>query len=204
MFLTSLIEMLGIFAFATSGAFAALERKLDWFGVLILAFVTAIGGGTIRDVLIGSFPVGWLTDSDTILVIIAATVLAVFFSGSLRKLHWLLLVVDAAGLGLFAVAGMQKAAEFQLSEGICIALGTVSGCFGGVLRDVLLNNVPLIFQKEIYASACIIGGIAYFLLLHLWPTAGWAEWIAITAIVGIRLLAVIFNWSLPAMKSSDK
>jgi uncharacterized membrane protein YeiH len=192
-----LIELLGTFAFAVSGAFAAMEKKLDWFGVMIIAFVTAIGGGTVRDVLIGSFPVAWLMDTRSISVIIAAALLAVFFSSFLRRFDKVLLIVDAIGLALFSIAGMQKALMFGLAPGICVALGTITGCFGGVLRDVLLNNVPLIFQKEIYASACIVGGIVYFMLLQFRPTEGLAEWISIGAIILVRLLAVRFGWSLP-------
>src|SRR5687767_10639469 len=144
------IDLLGTFSFAAAGSFAAMEKKLDPFGVLIIAFVTAIGGGTIRDVLIGDLPVNWLTNTEGITVIIGAAALSLFFGTYLKKLNSLLFLFDALGLGLFTLIGIQKGIEYQLSSGICVALGTITGCFGGVLRDVLLNNVPLIFQKEIY------------------------------------------------------
>lgn len=201
MTLTHFIELLGIFSFAASGAFAAMEKKLDFLGVLIIAFATAIGGGTIRDVLIGSFPVAWLSDMQIIITILMATGLSLFFSKILRRFNKLLFIFDAIGLGLFALAGLQKAAALGFSPGICIALGTITACFGGVLRDVLLNNVPLIFHREIYASACIAGGILYFLLLNMQLSTSIAEIISILVIVLIRLLAVRFNWSLPKMQS---
>ena len=191
------IDLLGTFSFAAAGSFAAMEKKLDPFGVLIIAFVTAIGGGTIRDLLIGDLPVSWLTNMEAITVIIGAAALSLFFGAYLKKLNRLLFLFDALGLGLFTLIGIQKGIEHQLSPGICVALGTITGCFGGVLRDVLLNNVPLIFQKEIYASASLIGGTAYFLFLALPMDHHLANVMSIAIIFVIRLLAVRFNWSLP-------
>lgn len=195
--LTQLLDILGTFSFAVSGAFAAMDKKLDPFGVLIIAFVTAIGGGTLRDMMIGDLPVAWLTNLRAAAVILAGTVMAMFFSNRLKKLSAMLFIFDAAGLGLFTLAGIQKGISHSLPEAICIALGTITGCFGGVLRDVLLNNVPLIFKKEIYASACILAGILYFLLVHINIGEAVANAAAITSIIIMRLLAVRYNWSLP-------
>jgi len=164
----NIIDILGTFSFAVAGGFAAMDKKLDPFGVLIIAFATAIGGGTIRDLLLGRLPVAWLTNSVAIWAIIIGAISTLFFSTSLKKFDKLLFYFDAMGLGLFTMIGIQTALEEKLSIGICIMIGTVTGCFGGVLRDVLLNNVPLIFQKEIYALASIMGGLAFFLLLQLY------------------------------------
>lgn len=194
---TTIIEILGTFSFAASGAFAAMDKKLDPFGVLIISFATAIGGGTIRDVLLGRLPVTWLTDSTTIWVILISAGLSLFFSGWLKKFDRLLFYFDALGLGLFTIMGIQTAIELKLSTGICIMLGTVTGCFGGVLRDVLLNNVPLIFHKEIYASASILGGLVFFLLKNAGLALGFSSIIAILLVFVIRVLAVRFSWSLP-------
>lgn len=193
------IDLLGTFSFAVAGAFAAIEKKLDPFGVLIIAFVTAIGGGTIRDVLIGDLPVAWLKSMDTVFVIVLSALLVLFFGYSLKKISWLLILFDAIGLGLFSIIGVEKGLAHQLSPAVCVALGTVTGCFGGVLRDVLLNNVPLIFKKEIYASASILGGVVYVLLLSANLNSQFADIICIALICLTRLLAVKLNWSLPVI-----
>ncbi len=193
----TLIDILGTFSFAVAGAFAAMEKKLDPLGVLIISFVTAIGGGTIRDVLLGDLPVAWLTNNTAAWVIAISAVAAIFFGSTLKKFDKLLTAFDAIGLGLFTMIGIQKGIQHGLSSGICITLGTITACFGGVLRDVLLNKVPLIFQKEIYASACIAGGLLFF-VLRKWQLAEQPGYIAaIVTICLIRLLAVRFNWSLP-------
>jgi uncharacterized membrane protein YeiH len=193
----NIIDMLGTFSFAAAGAFAAMEKKLDPFGVLIISFVTAIGGGTIRDVLIGEFPVAWLNNSLAIWVILAAAAAAVFFGSYLKKLDKMLFLFDAMGLGLFTMIGIQKGIAHGFSPGICVMLGTITGCFGGVLRDVLLNNVPLIFQKEIYASASIVGGALFFLLLWAGLADNLASTVGIVTVFAVRVMAVRFNWSLP-------
>lgn len=191
------IEILGTFSFAVSGAVAAMEKKLDVFGVLILAFVTAIGGGTIRDLLIGDLPVAWLQHPAAGWVIVAGAVGALLFGRHLKRIQFVLFVFDALGLGLFTLIGIQKGLQYNLEHVVCIALGAITGCFGGVLRDVLLNKVPLIFRKEIYASASIVGGACYLSLLSLHINDGTAAVVSITFIFGIRMLAVRFNWHLP-------
>lgn len=194
----SLIEILGTFSFAVSGAFFAMEKRLDQFGVLILSFVTAIGGGTIRDMLLGEFPVAWMQNETLILLIFFSAVGTMFFGSWLRKINTTLFLFDAMGLGLFTIMGIEKALVHDLSMEVCIALGTVTGCFGGVIRDVLLNNVPLVFRKEIYAMASIAGGILYFLLRESPIDNDVAKIICILLIILVRILAVRFKWSLPA------
>lgn len=139
------IDILGTFAFAVSGVFSAMEKKLDPFGVLIISFVTAIGGGTVRDVLAGNFPVNWLQNDTAILVIFFSTIITMLFGSFLKQINIALFLFDALGLGLFTIIGMEVGLKHGFSAGICIALGTISACFGSVLRDVLLNKVPLIF-----------------------------------------------------------
>lgn len=192
-----LIEIAGIFAFAVSGAFAAMRKELDPFGVLIMAFVPAIGGGTLRDILINELPVAWLRNSMAIWVILLAAIASMFFAGQLKKMSKLLFLFDAVGLGLFTIMGIEKGIEHQYAPGVCVALGIITGCFGGVLRDVLLNEVPLLFQKEIYAMACLAGGVVYFLLQGISINGSWIEIICILIIVSIRILAVYRGWSLP-------
>lgn len=193
----NLIDVLGTFAFAVAGAFSAMERKLDPFGVLIISFVTAIGGGTVRDVLVGNFPVNWLQNSSTIFVILFSALASMLFGSLLRHLNTALFLFDALGLGLFTIIGLEVGLKHQFSTGICIALGTISACFGGVIRDVLLNKVPLIFHKEIYALACIIGGIVYYFLQTTTWNRDVSKIACILLIFAIRIIAVRFKLSLP-------
>src|ERR1041385_4392491 len=146
--ISSIIEISGTIAFTISGAFSAMQKRLDVFGVLIISFVTAIGGGTIRDVLIGYTPVTWMRDYETPLIILGTGIATIFFKKYIKTFKTVLCLFDALGLGLFTIIGIQKGINAGLNPGVCVALGTITGCFGGVLRDILLNNIPLIFQKE--------------------------------------------------------
>jgi uncharacterized membrane protein YeiH len=193
-----IIEILGTFSFAVSGASFAMEKKLDPFGVLILSFVTAIGGGTLRDMMIGNLPVGWLRNVTAINVIVIAAIGTMLFDKYLKKLTTTLFLFDALGLGLFTLVGIEKGIELHFGVGVCIALGTITASFGGVIRDVLLNNVPLVFRREIYALASIIGGVVYFGLKHLDMNPDIATIICILLIFSIRIVAVRFKISLPA------
>ncbi|MGN6397517.1 MAG: trimeric intracellular cation channel family protein [Mucilaginibacter sp.] len=199
--ISAIIEISGTVAFAISGAFSAMQKRLDVFGVLIMGFVTAIGGGTIRDVLIGDTPVAWMRDFQTPLIILGTVVATILFKKYIKPLKVTLFLFDALGLGLFTVIGIQKGINVGLNPGICVALGTITGCFGGVVRDILLNEIPLLFhKKEIYATACIIGGAIYFLLLEILD-ANVVKVIAVTLICGIRIISVKRNWSLPQIEA---
>jgi len=193
----NIIDILGTFAFAVSGAFSAMERKLDPFGTLIIAFTTAIGGGTLRDVLVGNVPVNWLNNEVAILVILSGAVLTMLFGSFLKQFTTSLFLFDALGLGLFTIVGIEIGLRYNLSPGVCIALGTITACFGGVIRDVLLNKVPLIFQKEIYALACVFGGSFYYLLLQTQLQPFISKIICILLIFFIRVIAVRFKLALP-------
>ena len=193
----NIIDILGTFAFAVSGVFSAMEKKLDLFGVLIIAFVTAIGGGTIRDVLVGNLPVNWLQNDVTIFIIFISALATIVFGSYFKHLNTALIFFDALGLGLFTIIGLQIGLEKKFSGGICVALGTISACFGGVLRDVLLNKVPLIFQKEIYALACILGGMTYYFLHQTNLNNDISKIICIVLVFVIRIIAIRFKLSLP-------
>jgi len=186
-----------MFAFAVSGVFSAMEKKLDLFGILIISFVTAIGGGTIRDVLVGNLPVNWLQNDVTILVTFVSAIATILFGSYFKQLNTTLFLFDALGLGLFTIIGFEVGLEKKFSGGICIALGTISACFGGVLRDVLLNKVPLIFHKEIYALACILGGITYYFLHQTNLNNDVSKIICIILIFAVRIIAIRFKLSLP-------
>jgi uncharacterized membrane protein YeiH len=193
----TLIDILGTAAFSISGVFAAMEKKLDIFGIFIIAFITAIGGGTIRDVIIGDFPVSWIRNTNYSIVIFASAAIAVLFYKMIIDYQKVLLFFDSIGLGFFTVLGLHKGIEFHFSPGVCVALGAITACFGGLIRDISLSQIPHIFQKEIYATACIIGGILYFALLKMILPEAVLDAICISIIVAIRLIAVKYNWSLP-------
>lgn len=194
---TYVIEILGTVAFAISGSFAAMQRRLDPFGVLIIAFVTSIGGGTVRDLLLGDTPVAWMRDVNYCLLILVTSLLTIFFKTQIKKFKVTLFLFDSLGLGLFTLVGVQKGIVFGLSPGICVALGTITGCFGGVIRDTLLNTIPLIFRKEIYATACILGGVLYFALLYFNLKADVAKIIVIAFIFTLRIIVVRYKLALP-------
>ena len=194
-----LIDILGVAAFSISGVFAAMEKKLDVFGIFIIAFVTAMGGGTLRDVLIGDLPVNWMRSSNYGLIVFIVSVVTIFFNKFIRNFQRTLFVFDSLGLGLFTVAGIEKGIEFHLSSTICILLGTLTGCFGGVIRDISLNTIPIIFQKEIYAVACIIGGMAYFILIRMGMDHYTASSVCIVVVFLVRFFAVRFKLALPSL-----
>lgn len=199
----NLIEICGIISFSMSGVLAAWDKKLDVFGIFIIAFITAMGGGTLRDILIGDLPVNWMLNTQNGVVVLVSAAIAIPFHKAIGNFQKVLLVFDSLGLGLFTVVGIEKGIDFGFSPGICVALGIITGCFGGVIRDISINNIPLIFQKEIYASACIIGGIMYFLLQpHIATDV--LDIIIIVIIFMIRMLAVKLNFSLPDMYAKKK
>ncbi len=194
------IDLAGTFVFAVSGMATATEKKFDLFGASIIALVTAVGGGTIRDLLIGSQPVGWLLDVNYHIVIALAIVLSFFFLKQIMRLRRTLFLFDAIGIGLFTVLGLTKTLEMGLPATIAVIMGAISASFGGVIRDILCNEIPLIFGEEIYATACLAGGILYLLLTEIGLGYEWNLILTIIFVVVIRILAVKRKWSLPKVK----
>lgn len=190
------IDLAGTFVFAISGASAAADRKFDIFGTFILGLVTAVGGGTLRDVLIGSTPVGWMLDLNYLIVISVGVIASLIFPKGIMRLHRTMFLFDTIGIGLFTILGLQKTLSLGLSPIIAVMMGMVSAVFGGVIRDVLANEVPLIFRKEIYATACLVGGVIYLLLNQLIADDLFAVLFSITSVIVIRVLAVLRHWSL--------
>lgn len=197
--IVKLLDIIGIIAFSAAGAFAAIDKKLDVFGIFVIAFVTALGGGTLRDIMIGETPVKWMQDVALGGVVLATTVMVVLFTSRLKNYHKTLLIFDAFGMAFFTIVGISAGISANLHPAICIALGTVTACFGGVIRDIALNTIPVIFQKkEIYATACIIGGIFFFLLRDIITSGVVLETLCVGVIFIIRMLALRFNWQLPS------
>ena len=194
-----IIDILGTIAFAISGVMVAMDKKLDLFGVFIIAFVTSVGGGTLRDLLIGNTPVAWLKNPTFLITILSAIVIAIVFRNKLKYLRKSLFLFDTIGIGLYTMVGIQKGLLIGLSPIMCIGLGTITASFGGVIRDILCNEIPVIFRKEIYATACILGGVGYFLLRKLPITDAYPYVGGIIIVIGIRLLAVWFKIALPSI-----
>ncbi|WP_127136965.1 trimeric intracellular cation channel family protein [Flagellimonas oceanensis] len=193
------IDILGTIAFAISGVLVAMEKRLDLFGVFIIAFVTAIGGGTLRDLLIGNTPVGWMQDLTYVITIFISVVFAIIFVNKLKYLRRSLFLFDTIGIGLYTMVGVEKGLEAELLPVMCIFLGTMTACFGGVIRDILCNEIPVIFRKEIYATACILGALSYFLIVQFPVKEEYAYIAGILVVILLRLLAVRFKISLPSL-----
>lgn len=193
------LDLIGTAVFAISGALAGMHRRLDPFGVFIIGITTAIGGGTLRDILIGRTPVGWMQDMNYLFVIIAAIFITFILRQRLHYLRKTFFLFDTVGLGLFTITGVELGLQAGLHPIVCIMLGTMSASFGGVLRDVLCNEVPIIFQKEIYALASVAGGTVFILLLSTGLTQNIIYVLTSLLVMVIRILAVRYNWSLPQL-----
>jgi uncharacterized membrane protein YeiH len=194
-----LLDIIGTMAFAMSGALTAMSKKLDPFGVFIIAFVTAVGGGTLRDILIGRTPVGWMLDLNYVYVISMGYILAILFRKKFDRLRTSLFLFDTIGLGVFTLIGLEKGINIGLHPVICVALGTMTACFGGVIRDILCTEIPVIFRREIYATICILGGIVFFSLKNLNLDNDVLYLTTSLVIIAVRLMAVKFKWYLPTL-----
>lgn len=196
MTLIDFIDYLGTFVFALSGVLTAIEKRFDLFGAIILAMVTAIGGGTLRDIMIGTTPVGWMTNDLYFYIIISAIPICYFFKNQIQGLRKSIFLFDTIGIGLFTILGLEKTLSIGLSPVVAVMMGIVSAVFGGVIRDVLSNEIPLIFRKEVYAFACLGGAIIYLLSVSYLPKE-FSIIISICSVILIRVLAIKRHWSVP-------
>ena len=196
--LFNILDILGTIAFAISGALSAMNRRLDLFGIFIIAFVTAIGGGTVRDILIGSTPVMWMENTLYIYLIGVVTILAIIFRNKLNYLKKSLFLFDTIGLGVFTITGVETGIQNDLDPIVSVALGAMTGTFGGVIRDILCNEIPVIFRKEIYATACLIGALAYVILYDLGVASDLIYIVTSLTVISIRLVVVKYHLTLPS------
>jgi uncharacterized membrane protein YeiH len=196
-----LLDIIGTIAFAMSGALTAMSKKMDGFGIFIIAFVTAVGGGTLRDVMIGRTPVGWMLDLEYVYVICIAFVLTILFRKKFDRLRTSLFLFDTIGLGVFTLIGLEKGINIGLHPVVCIALGTMTACFGGVIRDILCTEIPVIFRKEIYATICILGGVVFFILKKINLDDSFLYITTTVVIISVRLMAVKYKWYLPTFEN---
>ena len=196
------IEFLGTFAFAISGIRWAASKKFDWFGGYVVGLATAIGGGTIRDVMLGVIPF-WMTNSVYMVCTAVALLTVIVFKKAIVKFTNTWFLFDTLGLALFTVAGLQKTLYEGFPFWVAIIMGCITGAAGGVIRDVLINEVPLIFRKEIYAIACMFGGLAYYVCQELGLGVEMTAIISFTIVVVVRLMAVKFHISLPHLRDEE-
>ena len=195
-----IVDLIGTFAFAISGALFASDKKFDLFGVLIIAFVTAVGGGMLRDIMINAHPINWIGDLNYVWTILIAVVFTFLFKSKIAPLSKTLFLFDTIGIAVFTLLGVQKGFSYHLHPFVAILMGMVSSVFGGVLRDVLTNRVPLIFQKEVYASACLLGGLVFW-IANFFEASETVQFLAtISSVILVRSIAVKFHLELPKIK----
>ncbi|MDF5691716.1 trimeric intracellular cation channel family protein [Aquirufa aurantiipilula] len=199
-YFTILIDFIGTFAFAISGIRLASGKQIDWFGAYIIGLVTAIGGGTVRDLLLGIRPF-WMLDGRYFLTTGIALIAMLLLKERLVKWWNMLFLFDAIGLGLVTIVGISKSMDAQLPFWVCIVMGTITGSVGGLLRDVLLNEVPLLLRKDVYALACVAGGLVYFACHYGQLSTTWTELIAASVVISVRILAFRFHLHLPVLHS---
>lgn len=193
-----ILDLFGTAVFAISGVWVACRKDMDLFGALVLAFVTAVGGGTIRDVLLSATPVFWIKDTLYLLVILATVMVAIVGRKWHERSKWIMQVSDALGLAVFVVIGVTKSLSFGVEPMVAIMMGVLTGCGGGAIRDLLAGEVPMVLRKEIYASAAMVGGAVLVFLEPLIQNIDITSVIAATVVLVLRLLALYKDLSLPS------
>ena len=196
------IYLIAIVAEAMSGAIMGMRRDMDLFGICVIGTITALGGGTMRDVLLGNYPLGWIAHPEYLLFTVGAAVVTALVARFLHHLRNVFLVVDGLGLVAFSVIGCDIARANGMSPGIVILAGMITGVFGGLLRDVLCNQIPLVLQREFYATVALFTGGLYVGLLWYQVDPALAPLIAIGAGFLLRMLAMRFHWKLPSFNGS--
>ena len=192
-----LLDIIGTMAFAMSGALTAMNKKLDPFGVFIIAFVTAVGGGTLRDLFLNSYPLVWINDMNVIYAVFAGILLAGLFFKYFSRLRVTLMLFDTLGIALFTIVGLEKAHSLGANDFISVMMGMMTAVMGGMLRDVLMNRTPTVFVKEIYAMACIAGGVMYLIFDNFGLDRNINFIVSGAIIAAIRIVTVKYKLSLP-------
>ena len=198
----TLCDYVGTFAFAISGIRLASAKQFDWFGAYVVGLVTAVGGGTLRDIMLNTIPF-WMTQASYMIVSGLALLFVIAFRKYVIRLNNTFFIVDAIGLGLFMVVGLAKSLEFGFPIWVAIVMGTITGAFGGMLRDILINEEPLIFRKDIYALACVFGGLVYWGCLLTPMSEAMTQFTAATSVFLARVIAVKYHISLPVLKGEE-
>lgn len=200
----TVLDLLGTIAFAISGALVAMNKRLDLFGIFIIGFATAVGGGTLRDVLTGNTPVLWMEETYYIYVIGLSVIFSIAFRNYIDYLGKSLFLFDTIGLAIFTIVGVEVGIRADLEPIISVALGAMTGCFGGVIRDILCSRIPVIFRSEIYATASLAGGIFFIILLNFDISPAFVYVFTILLIIVIRLIVVKYSIRLPTFYIKNK
>ncbi len=198
----TILDFIGTFAFAISGIRLASAKRFDWFGAYVVGLATAIGGGTVRDVLLDVTP-AWMVDPMYLICTAFAMLFVILFGRYVIRLNNTFFIFDTVGLALFTVVGFSKAYSLGYPFWIAIMMGSITGAAGGVLRDIFINEIPLIFRKEIYAMACVIGGLVYWICLMAGMESHWSQIIGGVSVFLVRVLAVKYQITLPILKGED-
>ncbi len=196
----TIIDHLGTFAFALSGLRLASYKNFDLFGAYVIGLITAIGGGTTRDLLLNETPF-WMIQPSYLVITGIALLGMMLFSGRLVKLKKTLFLFDAIGLGLFVVVGLEKTLDLGFPVWVAITMGMITGTVGGVIRDVLINEIPLLFRRDVYALTCIAGGIVYYIGYKLGLNTAFTGALAASSIIVFRVIAVKYHIQMPTLKS---
>ncbi|HLP05309.1 MAG TPA: trimeric intracellular cation channel family protein [Paludibacter sp.] len=196
------IDYAGTFAFAISGIRLASAKQFDWFGAYVVGLVTAIGGGTLRDLLLDVTPF-WMSQPSYLVVTGMALLFVIAFGKLVIHLKYTFFIFDAIGLGLFVVVGIEKSLTAGFPFWVSILMGMITGSVGGVVRDMLINEVPLIFRKDIYALACVVGGIVYFACAKANLVPALTQALSALSVILVRVVAVYFHISLPVLKGHE-
>ena len=196
--LTQAIDLAGTAVFATEGALVAADAHLDWLGVAVLALVTAVGGGVVRDVLLGAVPPATMRSARYVTIALVATIAVIAIRSWVQLVPaWMVIGLDAMGLGLFAVAGAEKALTHEVHPSVAVILGAVSGVGGGVMRDVLVGQVPALLTSEIYGVAALLGALIVVVAQRARMRPELATFLGASACFALRVIAVWRGWSLP-------
>ncbi|NYT80074.1 trimeric intracellular cation channel family protein [Alcaligenaceae bacterium] len=198
------LYLVAITAEAMTAALAAGRRDMDWIGVCIIACVTALGGGSVRDVLLGHYPLTWVQHPEYLWITAGAAMLTALIAPVMRRLRSLFLLLDALGLVVFTVIGCQIGLEMQLPITVVLISGMITGCAGGVLRDVLCNDIPLLFRKELYASVSVVTGVLFIGAQALALHSDISMLVAMTIGLAMRMLALRYNWQMPKFVYRDE
>lgn len=193
------LDLIGVAVFAFSGVLSAKTMKLDVFGVVVVATITAIGGGTVRDTLLGRTPVFWIQDDTYLFVAISTAIISFYILRKREPMQRLLLIFDALGLAVFTVIGVDVARSVGVSPLVAIIMGVMTGTFGGIIRDLLFSRVPLILRREIYATAALIGALVDVCLIALGMDADVVAILSVITTFSVRMLSVRQRWSLPTL-----
>lgn len=198
-----IVDYTGTFAFAISGIRLASGKQFDWFGAYVVGLVTAIGGGTTRDLLLDVTPF-WMLQPSYIIITGIALVAVILMGQKMKRFNNAFFIFDAIGLGLFVVVGIQRSIAAGFPFWVTIIMGMITGSVGGILRDILINELPLIFRKDIYALACVFGGIVFYFSVLLKLPIEMSQILCAVSVILVRVLAVKYHWSVPVLKSREK